>query len=315
MEKTAKKFSKIIKSEFKALGTDIDIQIVVENNKQIIKAKNDLKKILLQYKKFEKIFSRFNDSSELSNLNTHLSAFLSVSKEMMNVVQQSLKFYKKTAGFFDPRIIGFLECIGYDRDFKSIFCSKIYQQTKEANFFERKLSQDLLIEKNKICFRTRMDFSGIVKGHVTDCASNFLKKRGWNNFLVDSGGDMYFSGRDEKSNVWIVDIEGAPKNKLLIKLLNKGIATSGISRRKWEKNGKRFHHLINPKNPEVFSFDLKSVTVVARAVTEADVLAKTLFLMGKNLVRKYAETKKVPCAILDYRGNVWISSSIKKYLC
>ena len=159
MEKITKKFPRIIRSEFKYLGTEIDIQIVVENNEQIIKAKNDLKKILIQYQKFEKIFSRFDRSSELSNLNAHLGVFLSVSEEMINVAWQSLKFYKKTKGFFDPRIIGFLECIGYDRDFKSIFCSKIYQQKNEDNFINRKLSQDLFIKKNKICFKKRMDFS------------------------------------------------------------------------------------------------------------------------------------------------------------
>jgi len=315
MEKTEKKFPKIIKSEFKSLGTEIDIQIVVKNNEQIIKANNDLKKVLLKYQKFEKIFNRFDKTSELSRLNAHTGVFLSVSEEMIDVAEQSLKFYEKTAGFFDPRIIGFLECIGYDRDFKSISCSKIYQPKNEDNFLDRKLSQDLLIEKNKICFKARMDFSGIVKGYVTDHAAKFLKERGWKNFLVDSGGDMYFSGRDEKNSIWTVDIESVSNSKILFKLLNKGITTSGISRRKWEKNGKRFHHLINPKNPKVFSFDLKSVTVVASSTTEADVLAKILFIMGKDQAEKYAETKKVPCAILNYKGNVWISSSIKKYLC
>ncbi len=103
MEKTAKKFPKIIKSEFKSLGTDIDVQIVVENNKQIIKAKNDLKKVLLQYKKFEKIFSRFNNLSELSSLNAHPGVFLFASQEMIDVAEQSLKFYKKTTAATNSR--------------------------------------------------------------------------------------------------------------------------------------------------------------------------------------------------------------------
>jgi FAD:protein FMN transferase len=315
MKKLTKKFPKIARLEFKCLGTHIDIQIVAKNAKEFPDAKQDLREAQKQYQEFEKIFSRFDSSSELSNFNTHLGVFLPASKELKEVALESLKFYSKTRGYFDPRIIGFLECAGYDKDFKSIYCFKVYEKEKSANFFSRNLFEDLAIEKNRICFKARMDYSGIVKGYVTDFMAKILSEKGWENFLVDSGGDMFFSGKDEENNVWTVNIEGVTNEKIIFRLLNKGIATSGISRRKWEKNGKRFHHLINPKNPEIFSFDLKSVTVIAPSTTKADVLAKMLFLMGKDLAKKYAQAKKIPCAILDYRGNVWISSSIKKYLC
>lgn len=315
MEKSTKGFPKIAKSEFKSLGTQIDIQIVAKNAKEFLDAKQDLKESQKQYKKFEKIFSRFDDSSELSSFNTHLGVFLPASKEMREVARESLKFYKKTEGFFDPRIIKQLECIGYDRDFKNIFCSKIQKLEEEIACCSRSLSNDLIVEKNSLCFKARMDFSGIVKGYITDQISDFLKKRSWKNFLVDSGGDIYFSGQDDEKNVWTANIEGVVNRKILFGLSNKGIATSGISRRKWEKDGKRFHHLINPQKPNEFSFDLKSITTIARSTKEADVLAKILFLMGKDAAKKYAQAKKISCAILDYRGDVWISSSIKKYLC
>jgi FAD:protein FMN transferase len=315
MERNKKTFSKIISSQFKALGTFIDVQIVVGKEKDIAKAEKDIKEIKKKYSRLEKIFSRFDKGSELSNLNKHLDNFFPVSDEMKKIIFYALKFHNETKGFFDPRIIGALERVGYDRDFKDIFSSKIYSGRQEFFTPSSKLRSDIILKNGKASFLARMDFSGIAKGYITDIIAEFLSEKGWKNFLVDSGGDMYFSGQDEEKNIWTVDIEGAPKNKILLGLSNKGIATSGITRRKWEKNGKRFHHLINPKAPEVFSFDLKSVTVIAPTATSADVWAKTLFLMGKNQARKYAQAKNLPCAILDYKGNIWISPSIKKYLC
>ncbi|EKE10805.1 MAG: thiamine biosynthesis lipoprotein [uncultured bacterium] len=169
------------------------------------------------------------------------------------------------------------------------------------------------IEGGRILLLERVDFSGIAKGWITDRVADFLLGRGWKNFVVDSGGDMYFSGLNEKLEKWTVDIAGIPFEKLTLGFLNKAIATSGIGKRKWENGGGRFHHLINPKDPEDFSFDLKSVTVIADSVEEADVWAKTLFLMGKEKGIVYARKNSIGSIFLDYRGNAGISPAINGY--
>jgi FAD:protein FMN transferase len=171
----------------------------------------------------------------------------------------------------------------------------------------------LKIKKNKVLFNRRMDFSGIAKGYITDKAAEFLKNRGFQNFLIDSGGDMNASGTDEDKNPWSISIEGIDENKLNFNLSGKGIATSGITRKKWEKNGQKFHHLINPKNPQEFLFDLKTVTVVSENTERSDVWAKVLFLMGKEKGLKYSDENNIASAFLDYRGSMYLSGEIKKY--
>ena len=109
-----------------------------------------------------------------------------------------------------------------------------------------------------------MDFSGIAKGYIVDQAAEFLKKRGWKNFLVDAGGDMMISGRNSEGEKWRIAVEGVPEEKLMLEISGKGIATSGISRKKWQINGKKFHHLVNPKDPNNFSYELRTVSVIAQ---------------------------------------------------
>jgi FAD:protein FMN transferase len=299
---------------FRSLGTDINIKIILAENRKSELAKKTLVNLEFFYTEKEKIFSRFDSESELSKLNRNTGKYVDVSCDIIEVAKKTLDYYKKTGGFFDPRVLEVLEGVGYDKDFKKINSSDNGDLKNLRHVFHNKLKDDLKIENDKILFNRRMDFSGIAKGYINDKATDFLKNRGYKNFLVDSGGDMYAAGFDERKKPWEISIEGVDEDKLSFNLSNVGIATSGITRRKWEGEGKKFHHLINPKKPQEFLFDLKSVTVVDKNTEKADILAKTLFLMGKERGIEFSEENEIASIFLDYKGNIYLSKEIKKYL-
>ncbi|EKE18574.1 MAG: hypothetical protein ACD_9C00291G0005 [uncultured bacterium] len=303
----------IFKSKFKALGTDVEIQLVVSLEKDAEKAKNDLELSKQQYLKFEKIFSRFDEESELSKLNNNLNDFSTSSVEMTEIIKSSIFYYHQCEKLFDPRVIDFLNNIGYYESFhsKNFFKGKKFIENKPN---EVDLEQDLKIENEKILFFRKMDFSGIAKGYITDKIAKFLIDCGWKNFLIDSGGDMYAKGVDEEDQPWRIGVEGISEEKILFSLTNKAVATSGISRRKWEVENKKVHHIINPQSPNNFNFDLKSVSVIAQNTQEADVWAKTLFLMGKEKGIEYSRNHDIPALFLHYNGNVSISAKAKEFL-
>jgi thiamine biosynthesis lipoprotein len=300
-------------SDFKSLGTDINIQIVLENKEEASRAKKDANEIRELFSAKEKIFSRFNPESELNRLNKNLGVCQKASPDILYLSRRALYYNKMSGGLYDPRIIEVLEQIGYNKDFKAKDFSKmdlppVFSATKTG------LSHDLKIEKDKVIFARRMDFSGIAKGYITDCAAEFLKKQGWKNFLVDSGGDMRIIGKNADGEKWRIEIEGIPEKKLMLELSEVGIATSGISRKKWQINGKKFHHLVNPKNPNHFSYELRMVSVVAKNTENADGRAKTLVLMGKQRGLEFAKKNKIAAVFLDYRGDVFLSPATRKYI-
>lgn len=292
---------------FFALGTEINLQIVSKDLPE--KLAEDIQDFYLSQ---EKIFSRFDKKSELNFLNSNLKKQNEASFELVGVAEKCSVYFEKTGGYFDPRIIGILEDAGYRKDFKI----GDFSETKNISP-ERKtgkpLKEDLKISDEKVFFGCRMDFSGIAKSHITDRAAEFLKERGFENTLVDSGGDIRVLGKDGFGGYWKISLEGFSEENLLISLDEKfqGIATSGISRRKWKNESGRFHHLVNPKKPDCFKFDLKSVTVVAKDCCEADVFAKALFLMGKDEGMIFSRKNNIRAIFLDYRGNIWISEEMK----
>lgn len=300
-----------VESRFKALGTDIFLVIICEREEEKIQAQKDLKAVCEIYEKHEKIFSRFDAKSELSFLNNNLGNFQEASAEMVKVSQLALKYNLEMEGLFDPRVIEALENIGYQKDFKE----NNFQGNGELEKRNLgKLTEDLKIEKNKLFFGRRMDFSGIAKGYITDKVSAFLRSKGKKNFLVDSGGDIFAQGLDEKKEKWKIALENIAEEKMLLEISNAGVATSGITRRKWKVGEKKFHHLINPKNPGNFAFDLQSVTVVAKNTTEADVFAKILFLQGKEKGLEFSRKENIKSLFLDYKGSLYLSEKAKKNL-
>lgn len=292
---------------FRALGTDIGIKIISENITPDLE-----KEIRLFYEKKEKIFSRFDKKSELSRLNKNIGEYNNASSDIIEVAERCLGYYKETGKHFDPRIIEILETIGYDRDFNEI---NPIGHTKflDTRHLKNSLESDIKIRGDKIFFNRRMDFSGIAKGYITDKAMEFLRAKGYENFLVDSGGDIRISGLGEEGHNWKISLESVAEEKMLLKLDDdfSAVATSGITRRKWNNNSGRLHHLINPREPQNFNFDLKSVTVIAKTCDRADVWAKTLYLMGKKKGLEISNEENIKSLFLDYKGNIFISEKIK----
>ncbi|KKP94403.1 MAG: Thiamine biosynthesis lipoprotein [Candidatus Moranbacteria bacterium GW2011_GWD2_36_12] len=305
-------FPCIVQEQFKAIGTDINIQIVTKDKDASIDAVKHIQQIKKIYADFSHVFSRFLRESELSKLNENIGKFVKASNHVCEISLRSLEYNKKTGGLFDPRILSVLEKVGYLDDFET--GTRTFIEKEDPVFLKKDLSYDLKVSGETVFFGTKMDFSGIAKGYITDQIVKFLDEKGIKNFLIDSGGDIFMRGKDECEKLWTVDIEGIDSRKIMFALSDKSIATSGIGKRRWEIDGKRFHHIIDPKNPEQFLFDVKSVSVISDSTTDSDVWAKTLFLLGKENGIIYANEKELAAVFLDYRGSAWISPKAKEYL-
>jgi thiamine biosynthesis lipoprotein len=303
----------VIRAEkkFRAMGTDIFLLVLIDSTEDHKKTENLLELIEQKYKEWEKIFSRFDPESELSKTNKNLGKQFEASVDFIEVARRCLSHYKETEGLFDPRIIENLESSGYNQDFKK-------NDFKPSDDIPREISgnlaEDLIIEKISVTFRRKMDFSGIVKGWATDKVMRLVAENNLKNFLIDSGGDIYVAGSNEQGKKWKITIEGIEEQKLQLEVSGRGIATSGITRRKWQNDKGKFHHLVNPKNPDEYSFKINSVTVVASSTESADVWAKFLFLSGLEEGLKLARDKNMAAIFLDRRGNARYSDAMKKYL-
>lgn len=301
--------------QFDELGTEIFLKIIVEEDGLLEKASYDLGRARKIISEKKDTFNRFNKNSELCRLNKSLFRPFRASKDLLEVIRKSVRHNQESSGLFDPRIVGILEEIGYREDFKRGQSNQANRySTKPRKTFAQKYESDVKIENSTITLKKRIDLGGMVKGWIADQIATFLRKQGWKNFLVDLGGDMFAAGISQHEQKWIIAVEGVSEKVMQLSVKNKGIATSGITRRSWVRSGKLFHHLVNPERPNFFTESLLSVTVVNKNTESADVWAKTLFLLGQERGIDFANRKNIACLFLPKSGRPTVSQAMQLFI-
>lgn len=134
-----------------------------------------------------------------------------------------------------------------------------------------------------------LDFGGIAKGYAGDRLLKIAKKHNIKSGILSLGGNVVTIGKKADGKLWKVGISD-PKNpdKYIGYVLaeNKSVVTSGAYQRYFEKNGKRYHHILDPKTGYPSKSGLLSVTVICEDGILSDALSTAFFVAGKDTVFK-----------------------------
>lgn len=149
----------------------------------------------------------------------------------------------------------------------------------------------------------QLELGGVVKEYAADRAALFLKRAGIKSAFVELGGDIHVTGPHPEGRPWSMGIRspecagsGADEAFAGIPVYSGGLATSGDYERYTEINGKRYHHIINPKTGwPVESF--RSVSVHAPTCLLAGSISTMAILMGV----------KEGLALLENCGFTWLA--------
>jgi thiamine biosynthesis lipoprotein len=128
-------------------------------------------------------------------------------------------------------------------------------------------------------FGVRLDSGGIGKGLAADLVAELL--RGAPAWMVDCGGDLRIGGTDRRPRA--VNVRDPLDRHRIVHQLHVtsgAVATSGVTRRSWDHDGVRSHHLIDPRTGLPAATGVLQVTALAPTGVEAEVLAKMALLAG-----------------------------------
>ena len=106
------------------------------------------------------------------------------------------------------------------------------------------------------------------------------------------------------------------RDVLTLRLRDQAIATSGIDRRRWQRaDGTWQHHLIDPRTGQPSTSDLLTATVIAPVTLDAEVYAKTVFLLGSEEGRRFVdEHPALAVCLITTAGEMTLSKTMKEYL-
>lgn len=270
------------KTEF-VLGTVCSIEIPKTKTSAAL-----LEACFSELRRLEKVFSANDASSELSAVNkTAYKAPVVLSENLAALLTQALDIAHKTDKAFDPAIGAVVKLwnIGFDT-------ARIPAQSEIDNVLPEAIVENIKLENSDagttVFFtseKVKLDLGAVAKGYSADYIAALLKANGVKSAVINLGGNVLTIGKKFFTNDnWKIGLRNpsgsADSVKLILSISGKSVVTSGIYERYFEKNGVRYHHVLDPKTGYPVKNNLMSVSVVCESSTYADALATGFLVMG-----------------------------------
>lgn len=160
----------------------------------------------------------------------------------------------------------------------------------------------------------KVGLGGLAKGWALDDAAGRLRALGVRDFLLQAGGDLYAAGRrgGEPWRVAVRDPRGGSREALpaiSVEVRDQAFSTTGDYEHAYVRGGRRYHHVIDPRtcHPSAAS---RAVTVLAPTAKEAEVLGKSLFLLGGDAALAEAARSGAAAIVVGPGGEVRASPGL-----
>ena len=276
--------------EGEALGTTYHITAIqAKPQKEVVK--KDIDSVI---EAINASLSTYRPNSLISRINK--GEVLKVDPMFKGVFEEANRIYKTTKGVYDPTIGILVNAWGFGpkKKLKGIEkdSSIVDSLMKFVGYDMLRLDEgDTLRKKYPEIF---IDYNSIAKGYAIDRVGKLFADRGYQNYLVEIGGEVLGKGTNVlKNRPWIVAIDNPDrksKKKLFskIELKDRAMATSGNYRKYYidKKTGKKYVHTLNSKTgyPEISH--LLSATIIADNCMRADGYATACMALGLEKCKK-----------------------------
>jgi len=128
-----------------------------------------------------------------------------------------------------------------------------------------------------------LDLGGIGKEYAVDCVTQLARNQSIEGVLVDFGQDVGVHGLPPEKPAWHIGLEDPlhPGNCWAgVAVKNQAVATSGDYLRHFTKDGRRYGHIIDPRDGLPVHNGCMAVSVIAPTCTAAGILSTTAFILG-----------------------------------
>lgn len=275
-----------------AQGTTYQISWVPED---AILNKSDIDSLLTQ---IDLSLSTYVPESIISRINRNDST-VTTDTYFEDVYHAARVISENTGGAFDITVAPLVNIRGFGFTKKAFVDSSTIDSILRFVGYEKvRLENKKLIKEDP---RTMIDFNAIAQGYTVDVLSEWVKRKGVNNYLIELGGEVRAAGKKNRDGAWRIGIDkptdhAIPGRELqaVIELVDRSLATSGNYRKFYIEDGKRISHIIDPRTGYPAKQQLLSATVVAKDCMIADAYATAFMVMGLEKAKAFLASSKNP---------------------
>lgn len=305
--------------QFRAMGSQINLWLEADAG-EAAAAFHEVEKLFWEA---ESALSRFDPSSELSQVNRQSGQQIQPSQLLWDVLVRALEMAEETGGLFDPTMIDAVEAAGYTRDFLEMAAGRLDGGPSaeppilpsSGGYWE-----GIALDRDSCRFwlppRVRLDLGGIAKGYTAQRAVQILSLRG--SALVNAGGDVVAGQPPGNLPGWPVSVS-APyvpgeesRDLLVVWLSDATLATSGVDYRKWTWHNRPAHHIIDPRSRQPAKTDILTASVLDDDACRAEAWATSALIMGAEDGIRQLNDQGIAGVLVDQNQRMSITNPMQE---
>ncbi|MEQ9764011.1 FAD:protein FMN transferase [Streptococcus jiangjianxini] len=271
-------------------------------------------------KEMEKLLSTNLEGSDINNINQAAGKkAVKVDPRTFEIIEAAQDMSKKSKGKFDVSIgaVTNLWRIGDDAarvpSDDEIKKALPYINYKDIQLDNKK--KTVYIEKGMT-----LELGAISKGYIADGVKKLFEKRHITTAIINLGGNVLTMGESPKnSKGWNIgvqnpdEVRGETVGSAYVK--DSSVVTSGVYERYIEKDGHKYHHIMDPKTGYPVDNDISGVTVFTKTSLQGDELSTSLFLLGiKDGLNLIDSMDGVEAVFIDKENGIHSSNGLKDKL-
>lgn len=277
--------------------------------------KNILNEAFTLCDKYESVFSRTMQSSELYKLNHSHSTTCHVSNELASLIETGLYYSSISKGAFDISIAPVSQLWDFTSEEPVLPDSeKVKHSLVFVGYSNFKLKNTCLTKKKP---ENQIDLGAVAKGYIADKIKDYLLNQGVKSALINLGGNILCVG-DKNGKPFHIGVQAPFKERNVtlttLDIKNKSIVTSGIYERCFTAGNQFYHHILNPRTGYPYENDLSSVTILSDKSLDGDALSTTCFALGLKDGLEYVNSRNdIDAIFVDSKGTIHYSKHFKKH--
>lgn len=273
--------------EFRALGTPCAIQFRHPDDQTALVF---LTTALGWLSRFEAKFSRFRPDSVVSKINAAAGReWVPVDAETDHLLDVAADLHRLSEGILDATMLPLLQVWDWKTVHTQLPSPAAIQAARALTGFsklQRKPGRVFLPQPGM-----GLDFGGFGKEFAVDQLVAIARQHGIQDGLIDLGRDLFGMGGNGQHPFWHVGLEDGLHPGTCwggLAVTNFAVAASGDYARRFEHNGIRYGHILDPRTGWPVANGMRAVTVIAPTCLQAGSFSTALFVLGPKAGLRFA---------------------------
>lgn len=230
--------------------------------------------------------SRTSTISYIYNYNKNGGGLLSPNEKLHGYISVLLDVCEKSGGAFDFTLGAVSDLWGFGSTPKVPDSAELAEALSHSGYEKISFDGDVFTYGDKAAV---LDFGAAGKGIALDEIKASLEGKRIKEAVVSVGGSVLLMG-DKEFTVGIRNPDGNSGSYIAKLHIPEGcVSTSGSYEQQFEENGKKYHHILDPKTGHPVNNGLVSVTIISESGILSDALSTACFVLGYEEGKKLAE--------------------------